>query len=54
MTQRDKVAFALFAHMYKGSVDDDPTFPQRNWDSMAIAQKELWYNQADVAIEAMK
>ena len=50
--KRDAVALALFRNIYAGSVNDDPTFPDRNWASLSDEQKASWYRQADVAIAA--
>lgn len=44
---RDKAAFALFADMYLGCCDDDPTFPQRNWDGLTEQQRERYRKWAD-------
>lgn len=51
-TKREKVAFALFAQMYDGVIDDDPTFPARNWAACSDAQRAPWYHRADAAIAA--
>lgn len=50
--KRSNVAFALFAHMYRHDIADDPTFPDRLWKSLTEAQRSLWFEQADVAISA--
>lgn len=52
MKTRDKVAFALFALIYEGSLADDPTFPERVWSDLTDEKKSLWYRQADVALAA--
>jgi hypothetical protein len=46
----DKVAFALFARMYEGDVDDDPDFTRRLWESLNDRQRRPWTRQADTAI----
>lgn len=44
----DRAAFAVFADMYHGSCDDDPTFPKRNWDSpLTDEQRARYYEQAE-------
>ena len=52
METRDRVAFALFAFIYEGSLADDPTFPSRVWATMDAQKRRLWYRQADVALAA--
>jgi len=52
MGKRDAIAKALFDLIYEGSIDDDPTFPDRLWAEMNQDQKRLYYRQADVALAA--
>ena len=51
--KREAVALALFRQIYDGSIDDDPTFPDRLWADLPTEKRGLWYHQADVALAAI-
>jgi hypothetical protein len=40
--------------MYANCCDDDPTYPDRLWNSLSAQQKSLYYRQADAALAAMR
>lgn len=48
----DAAAVALFREGYRGSVDDDPTFPDRVWSQMSTEQRAMYYRWADSALAA--
>ncbi|MDR3533967.1 MAG: hypothetical protein P4L90_25805 [Rhodopila sp.] len=52
MDKRTKVAFALFAHMYRNDIADDQTFPDRVWSGMSDEQRQMYFEQSDAAILA--
>jgi hypothetical protein len=47
-TQRERVGEALFRHHYQ---DAQTAY---SWDATGPAERECWYQTADVAINAMK